>query len=737
MKALTVSEKLDFERTGEPLKKMSIGQAALDKKIMDETDWAIDMDKHGFMYEIIELIRNYNGFPILVLKNKQNLNSWPYRAISVRGAFGDYCDTAEKALKILKDSIDIENAKEKASHDAWKASLKKNESQNFERGQDPIRAMDIGMFEFDVEFSGDIEDMEKDEKRMAKKWSHNGIKIVFVDGNADEDSDELYFKLSDGDEIIFKAKMNPGHTRPDKPDYAKISIKSLGIKEFEVFSDWSDELENGSIIGAIMKMYEDIKDGKMKVQESQNFERGGDPMDTMDIGRVQERKQKIIDEITKFNSKKYGGSSVLIKYLSFHRDWDLDKLEKDSIENLKYALKYLEKWEQIDKKIDKKQKNFKINETVNFERGQDPKQSMGIGQEFLAKKFKEFLEDELSWKGSRVQIINNSTAFIYKCWPGQSMRGVLVDMLHRVGWEDKYNVSIIDNWTPGDPDGNTWHEYLITPKTRKAKKIKESINFERGQDPKDSLKIGIKNKRSFKTVRECAQFFIDNIAKLSEGRFKDADDLKRAFQDNKYANAYGNPNSNKSPLKMSKDYLDGFRERDTMGNVLSQKYYPIYIEEWGTDFGHVLERLKSLSDFHIDLQKILGLHKEDIVNHKGVKESANFTREGTPIEKMGIGSEDLRMVAKMDHWAKEYSFEKYDYLDEYQPEEGYKPLQKWMGPKGQWIVLEKNTDPKSNLGYWCSWKGWEYGKDGGLARGFSEGIKNNWERYFGYPLVRH
>ena len=58
MKALTVSEKLDFERTGEPLKKMSIGQAALDKKIMDETDWAIDMDKHGFMYEIIELIRN-------------------------------------------------------------------------------------------------------------------------------------------------------------------------------------------------------------------------------------------------------------------------------------------------------------------------------------------------------------------------------------------------------------------------------------------------------------------------------------------------------------------------------------------------------------------------------------------------------------------------------------------------------------------------------------------------------
>ncbi len=165
--------------------------------------------------------------------------------------------------------------------------------------------------------------------------------------------------------------------------------------------------------------------------------------------------------------------------------------------------------------------------------------------------------------------------------------------------------------------------------------IRESINFERGLDPKDSLRVGIRNKRSFKTVRECAQFFIDNIEKLSEGRFQNPEDLKRAFQDQKYANeivSKRNPQINKSPLRMSKDYLDGFIERDALGNTLEHKYPPLYIEEWGTDFHHVLEKLKSLRDFHIDLQRILGIHKEG-----KLKESIDFERGLDPKQAMGIG----------------------------------------------------------------------------------------------------
>lgn len=147
----------------------------------------------------------------------------------------------------------------------------------------------------------------------------------------------------------------------------------------------------------------------------------------------------------------------------------------------------------------------------------------------------------------------------------------------------------------------------------KAQFIYERMNFERGQDPRDSMKIGIRNKRSFKTVRECAQFFIDHIDKLSEGRFKNKEELKEAFQrmDKTRKNPRDVVPSDQSPLRMSKDYLDGFIERDALGNTLEHKYSPIYIEEWGTDFHHVLEKLKSLRDFHIDIQRVLGIHKEE------------------------------------------------------------------------------------------------------------------------------
>jgi hypothetical protein len=140
-----IRESLNFERGLEPKTSMDVGKSHLDQKIMDETDWAIDLEKHSFLYDIIKLIRNYRGYPILILKNKQQ-ESYPYRAISERGVFGDYQSTPEKALANLKKSIDNEIAKENASHDAWKASLKKNESLDFERGLDPKKAMGIGRF---------------------------------------------------------------------------------------------------------------------------------------------------------------------------------------------------------------------------------------------------------------------------------------------------------------------------------------------------------------------------------------------------------------------------------------------------------------------------------------------------------------------------------------------------------------------------------------------------------------
>ena len=160
----------------------------------------------------------------------------------------------------------------------------------------------------------------------------------------------------------------------------------------------------------------------------------------------------------------------------------------------------------------------------------------------------------------------------------------------------------------------------------KAKFIYESLNFERGADPKDSMGVGIRYRRSFKTVRECANFFLNHIDKLSNGRFNNIDELKRAFRDDEYRNQIiqgsgeedENPNStlhsfaiNRSPLRMCKDYLEGFKKTDNKGNVLSRKYSPVYIEEWGSTFDENIAKLACLKEFHQEIQKILGLRTYD------------------------------------------------------------------------------------------------------------------------------
>ena len=191
-----------------------------------------------------------------------------------------------------------------------------NESQNFERGIDPKQSMDIGMFHFDVEFSGDIENMEDDERMAARRWNYKGVRIIHIEGEANEDSSELFINLSDGDYIQFKQKSYNGPSRPERQDYGKISVKNSNIKDLEVHDAWLDELSNGSVILATMKMYEDIKDGKI-IKESVNFERGKGPKSTMGIGRKNMienwLKDQELDEVCTVNEDLTINSSDLVK----------------------------------------------------------------------------------------------------------------------------------------------------------------------------------------------------------------------------------------------------------------------------------------------------------------------------------------------------------------------------------------------------------------------------------------
>ncbi len=100
-----VREHINFERGLDPKKAMDIGKSKLDREIIENTDWAINLEKHGFIWEIVELMRNYGGFPILILKNKSQ-DSWNYRAVSKVGIFGEYQNTPAAALQSAQAAVD-------------------------------------------------------------------------------------------------------------------------------------------------------------------------------------------------------------------------------------------------------------------------------------------------------------------------------------------------------------------------------------------------------------------------------------------------------------------------------------------------------------------------------------------------------------------------------------------------------------------------------------------------------
>lgn len=138
-----VTEKLDFERGGEPIKTMDIGQTYLDRKFIEDTNWFITFSYDD--YDIIDLIKDYQGYPLLILKNKFRSQSqiqapaWTGKAYvgtstDETGIGGRGAATPEIAEQKVKEDLD-----------EWLSSGgNANEAQNFTRKGDPLNKMGIG-----------------------------------------------------------------------------------------------------------------------------------------------------------------------------------------------------------------------------------------------------------------------------------------------------------------------------------------------------------------------------------------------------------------------------------------------------------------------------------------------------------------------------------------------------------------------------------------------------------------
>jgi hypothetical protein len=171
-----INEVLGFERGKEPIKSMGIGKEVIDREIIKNTEWKlnpIDPD-----WEIIELIRDYKGFPIVVIKDitamKEN-QLLLYFAISPV-LYSYWTKTPEKTIKIIKEKID----KFISNNNRYDI----DESLNFERGKEPIKAMNVGQTFLDKKFveetNWDFGTLDDDDEVVELIRDYRGYPILII-----------------------------------------------------------------------------------------------------------------------------------------------------------------------------------------------------------------------------------------------------------------------------------------------------------------------------------------------------------------------------------------------------------------------------------------------------------------------------------------------------------------------------------------------------------------------------
>jgi hypothetical protein len=110
---LKLDESIHFNREGSTFNKIDIGKKYSDEKFIEETDWVFNIKYIHEKYNIIELIRNYKGFPILILefkdtylnKIKYNTNK-KYTAISSDDQLDSHFSEPITALEEMQEIID-------------------------------------------------------------------------------------------------------------------------------------------------------------------------------------------------------------------------------------------------------------------------------------------------------------------------------------------------------------------------------------------------------------------------------------------------------------------------------------------------------------------------------------------------------------------------------------------------------------------------------------------------------
>ena len=323
------------------------------------------------------------------------------------------------------------------------------ESQNFERGLDPKTVMRIGRIEL--------------------------VYADFMEGDYDNyeiissDEGKYFISLKTAEKIFQKCeKYKEGTNDFDEEIEVRIfeglPLISILSSDYGILSIWTRNEDAEKII-LLMRN----KRGK-SLEESQNFERGLDPKISMDIG---------------MNRPLQIGDVVYLLSMATMEPFDSGRIvrfqSEDEIEvatprgNIVMLKQYLER----------ARPGVNLKESLNFERGTDPKKSMDIG---IAQKMKKML--------SRIHMEPRMAAHDYFSFLGgvpknENIIVAIKSILWKIIYDKKppitaFRITCLD-WQISESDANLIREVL---KRELNLTINESLDFQRGIDPKASMSIG-------------------------------------------------------------------------------------------------------------------------------------------------------------------------------------------------------------------------------------------------------
>lgn len=552
-----VDETQNFERGIEPAKSMNVGMSKRISELIenllkyeqieksdrileirfypdivsfgcDSDDWD---EKEAIIY-IRDLIKQFGLDPFIILSPVK-----VFRPMGVIDFLFDLTELGKKVSPIKRFYIlsggEVES--QNNNHTSFQAlfgAKKLEEAYHFQRGRDPKRSIQIGQHwnKTKSQLSAEIVERVEDECKS------------LVEAVSDLAIAKGYSSSSD---YIFTVYSPEGGTKADNEIEEAIKLvedKVSEIMEEYPFDTSKDDLALDELVGfmvageppygTLRAEIESVLDNSLK--ESQHFERGINPKESMNIGQ-KGMKQKLLD--MRYPALK--NSSV------WKKDWeDLDALFNfpgvkvhfvgDKVKviipkkvplHLRTSLFQLPIMINFEKERIKKfvttqdrdsegntYETFKILESANFERGLNPKEMMDIGRDrsdapdeqiFLrmheeASKSPNFqYVTDINWKNKEPVFTIKSKKIItvkrtFRDYQDGFREGYVNEPeLFTIYLTKDQGVTMFNDLTNDEYENLTFKEFL---KITNCRSIKESLNFERGKDVKKSMDIGLQYK---------------------------------------------------------------------------------------------------------------------------------------------------------------------------------------------------------------------------------------------------